>query len=42
MAEAAKTLIQQHYSDEIPVEIDVVQEPDNIVIGTASGIMYEN
>ncbi|CAF3605311.1 unnamed protein product [Rotaria sp. Silwood1] len=39
MAEAAENLIHKHYSTEIPIEIEVVQEPNNIAIGTASGIM---
>ncbi|CAF5190149.1 unnamed protein product, partial [Rotaria sp. Silwood1] len=38
MAEAAENLIHKHYSTEIPIEIEVVQEPNNIAIGTASGI----
>jgi hypothetical protein len=39
MAEAAEKLIHKHYSKQIPVEIEVVKEPDNMTIGTASGIM---
>jgi len=39
MAEAAEKLIHQHYSKQIPVEIEIVKEPDNMIIGTASGIM---
>jgi hypothetical protein len=39
MAEAAEKLIHKHYSKEIPVEIEIVKEPDAMIIGTASGIM---
>ena len=39
MAEAAEKLIHKQYSKEIPVEIEIVKEPDNMAIGTAAGIM---
>ncbi len=39
MAEAAEKLIHKIYSKDIPVEIEVVKEPENIAIGTATGIM---
>ena len=39
MAETAEQLIRKHYSKEIPVEIEVTKEPDNVAMGTASGIM---
>lgn len=39
MAESAKNLIYQHYSKEIPIEIEVIKEPDNMTIGTANDIM---
>jgi hypothetical protein len=39
MAEAAEKLIHKHYSKEIPVEIEIVKEPDDMIIETASGIM---
>ncbi len=39
MAEVAEKLIHKQYSKDIPVEIDVVQEPNNMAIGTATGIM---
>lgn len=39
MAEAAKKLIHQQYSTQVPIEIDIVQEPQDIAVGTTSGIM---
>ncbi|CAF4028243.1 unnamed protein product [Rotaria sp. Silwood2] len=39
MAEAAKNLIHKNYSTQIPIDIEIVQEPKNKAIGTASGIM---
>jgi hypothetical protein len=39
IAKAAEELIYKHYSKETPVEIEIVKEPDNMTIGTASGIM---
>ena len=39
MAEVAEKLIYKQYSKDIPLEIEVVKEPDNRAIGTASGIM---
>jgi hypothetical protein len=39
MADAAEKLIHKQYSKEIPVEIEVVKEPDNMAIGSATGIM---
>ena len=39
MAEAAEKLIHKQYSKDIPIEIQVVKEPDNMAIGTATGIM---
>lgn len=39
MAEVAEKLIHKRYSKDIPVEIDVVKEPENIAFGTATGIM---
>jgi hypothetical protein len=39
MAEAAGKLIHKRYSKDIPIEIEVVQEPANMAIGTATGIM---
>ncbi|CAF4360295.1 unnamed protein product, partial [Adineta steineri] len=39
MAETAKNLIHKYYSKDISIEIEIVKEPDNIAIGTASGIM---
>jgi len=39
MAEAAEKLIHKHYSKEILVEIEIIKEPDGMIIGTASGIM---
>ncbi len=39
MAEVAEKLIHKQYSKDIPVEIEVVKEPENMAIGTATGIM---
>jgi len=39
MAETAEKLIHKQYSQDIPVEIEVVKEPDNQAVGTATGIM---
>jgi hypothetical protein len=39
MAEVAQKLIHKQYSKDIPIEIEVVQEPQNNAIGTATGIM---
>ncbi|CAF3536467.1 unnamed protein product [Adineta steineri] len=39
MAETANNLIHKYYSKDISIEIEIVKEPDNIAIGTASGIM---
>ncbi|CAF1007261.1 unnamed protein product [Rotaria sordida] len=39
MAEAAEKLIHKQYSKDIPIEIQVVKEPDNMAIGTATGII---
>lgn len=39
MAETAEKLIKKHYPNNIPIEILVVKEPDNMGIGTANGIM---
>jgi hypothetical protein len=39
MAEAAKKLIHKQYSKDIPVEIEVIKEPNNMAMGTATGIM---
>ena len=39
MAEVAEKLIHKQYSKDIPVEIEVVKEPDNMAIGSATGIM---
>jgi len=39
MAEVAEKLIHKQYSKDIPVEIEVIKEPENMAIGTATGIM---
>ncbi|CAF4026756.1 unnamed protein product [Rotaria sp. Silwood2] len=39
MAEAAEKLIHKRYAKDIPIEIQVVKEPDNMAIGTATGII---
>jgi hypothetical protein len=39
MAKSAEKLIYQHYSNQIPVEIETVKEPESMTTGTASGIM---
>jgi len=39
MAEVAEKLIRKQYSTDIPIEIEVVQEPANMAVGTATGIM---
>lgn len=39
MSEAAEKLIHKRYSKDIPVEILVVKEPDNMAMGTATGII---
>ncbi|CAF0906648.1 unnamed protein product [Adineta steineri] len=39
MAETAEKLIHKRHSKEIPVEIEVVKEPDNMAFGTATGII---
>lgn len=42
MAETAANLIQKRYNKDIPMQIDVVKEPDNLAIGNGSGIMYHD
>lgn len=39
MAEVAEKLIRKQHSKDIPIEIEVVKEPDNMANGTATGIM---
>ncbi|CAF2093763.1 unnamed protein product [Rotaria magnacalcarata] len=39
MTDAAEKLIHKKYSKDIPVEILVLKEPDNIAMGTATGII---
>jgi hypothetical protein len=39
MAEAAQKSIHQQYSKEMPVQIEVLKEPDNAAVGNATGIM---
>jgi hypothetical protein len=39
MVEAAEKLIRKRYSQDIPIEIEVVKEPDNMAMGSATGIM---
>jgi hypothetical protein len=39
MAEVSEKLIHKQYSKDIPVKIEVIKEPDNMAIGTATGIM---
>lgn len=39
MAAAATNNIRKYFSTEIPIEIEVVKEPNTIATGTASGIM---
>lgn len=39
MATAATKTIRKCFSTEIPIEIEVVKEPNTIATGTASGIM---
>ena len=41
MAESAKNSIRKQFSDQIPIEIEVVKEPSHMTIGNASGLMYE-
>ncbi|CAF1421308.1 unnamed protein product [Adineta ricciae] len=39
LAEASRKLIRQHYTEELPIEIEIVKEPDQIATGTANGII---
>ena len=39
MAHSVRKSIHRYYSDQIPIEIECVKEPDHMTIGTASGIM---
>jgi hypothetical protein len=39
MAQTAEISIRQQYGKDISIEIEIVKEPDNIAMGTATGIM---
>lgn len=42
MAESALNSIRKHYPDHIPIEIQIVKEPNDMTIANASGIMWES